>query len=87
MAKTPIRDKVFIAAGYERIGPQKLWCQICDSRQVDSEDPATGKFFKVFGLEHARELTPTSLFFAICPHCKYTDAVHEIKDVANLLVR
>jgi len=55
VAKTTVRDKVYLDAGYKQLGPQKLWCQICDSRQVDSQDLATGKFFTVFGLERSPE--------------------------------
>jgi hypothetical protein len=80
-------DAKFLRIGYQKLGPQKLWCQVCDSRQVDSKNPATGKFFKVFGLESRLELPSTSLFFAVCPYCKYTEAVHEITDIENSLVR
>jgi hypothetical protein len=80
-------DAKLLRMGYTKLGPQKMWCQVCDSRQVDSNDPATGKFFKAFGLEQTSEMRPTSVLFAICPQCKHTDAVHEIKNVTTLLIR
>lgn len=74
-------------AGFQKLGPQKLWCQICDSRQVDSARPDTGKFFRVFGIELTAEERYVSSFFAVCDQCNVMNAVKEIPNVENLLVR
>jgi hypothetical protein len=79
--------KTKIPANYTKLGAQKMWCQVCDSRQVDSEDGNTGGFYKVFGLEHKHGTPPASVFFAICPHCKPVEAVIPLKSVADLLIR
>jgi hypothetical protein len=31
---------------------EKWWCNVCDSKQVDSADPKTGDFYIVFGIEY-----------------------------------
>jgi hypothetical protein len=73
--------------GYKTIGHQKMWCNICDSRQVDSTKPASGSFYKVFGLQHAPETLPASVFFAICPHCKAANAIIPISKVEDLIIQ
>lgn len=77
----------YTPAGMIALGNQVLWCQICDSRQVDSAKPETGKFYMVHGLARAADTPPTSIFLAICPHCKYTDAMTEAKNIETVLVR
>ena len=48
--------------------PQVYWCQVCDSNQVDSTKPETGKFYHCFG--HDFETGDyTSVFFAHCARC------------------
>lgn len=53
---------------------QKFWCNSCDSWQVDSENPETGKFFVQFGHSYSAEEQEYSgdyhgVMFAFCTHC------------------
>ena len=76
-----------VPAGYSALGSVKIWCQICDTRQVDSQKPDTGNFYHVFGLQHAPETPPAAVFFAVCPHCKPTDIIVPVRNIEELLIR
>lgn len=64
---------------------EKWWCEVCDSKQVDSSDPSTGCFYHVFGIEWPAkdDSDNTSIIFAICDTCNPLDALHKIK-IENL---
>lgn len=56
--------------------PQKFWCHDCDMKAVESDDPETGTFFRMFGHELSYfydSCTPKeeyiSVCFALCPAC------------------
>jgi hypothetical protein len=59
---------------------EKWWCNVCDSKQVDSADPKTGDFYIVFGIEYpAKEDSEnTSVIFAICDTCDPKDTLRKI---------
>jgi len=58
---------------------EKWWCNVCDSKQVDSADSSTGCFYHVFGIEHpAIDDKPTSIIFAICDTCDPKDTIRKI---------
>jgi len=73
----------------EHLGHQKWWCDVCDSRQVDSKDSTTGSYYQVAGMEHparSKEEKWTSIIFAVCCECEPIKALHKIK-VENQVVR
>lgn len=75
----------------DRIGPQKWWCSVCDSRQVDSTDPTTGKFYITFGMEHpagyqSQEDHWTSVLFAVCCDCNPADVLSSIT-IENIVTK
>lgn len=53
---------------------EKLWCEHCDGVQVDSNDPATGKFLSQFGHIWNPEYKTlgegyTLVIYALCMDC------------------
>jgi hypothetical protein len=51
-----------------------FWCSKCDCEQVNSQDPATGKFFRVHGHVYdfrEKKASPDwpCVVFAICSTC------------------
>lgn len=59
---------------------EKWWCNVCDSKQVDTADSNTGSFYHVFGIEHPGigDSKPTSIIFAICDSCDPKDTIRKI---------
>ncbi len=61
---------------------QEFWCNECDQKIVNSEDPTTGHFYMIFGhiyqpSSRAKDYgMPTSIkesvsvVFALCPDCE-----------------
>lgn len=54
---------------YMQDAPLVFWCENCDCKSVQMHNPATGKFFKMWGAsgKNLEEYSP--IIFALCSDC------------------
>ncbi len=65
------------------------WCNVCDHKQVDSNKPESGKFYRVSGHAFTRFNRETqkaeygggyyNVAFAVCPNCDVKNALKVIE--------